>query len=195
MGRRAINREPHVLGFGIDITQRKQAEVELLRTLAKEKELSQVRSQFVSIVSHEFRTPLGIIQSSAEILKDYFDQLDPAERKDHLESICTNTHRMAGLMEEVLFLGSFDAGKMQCNPAPLEFRTFVERLVDEVVSATDCRCPIKLSLSEMPSAIEADERLLQHIFTNLLTNAIKYSDVGRLVRFEIGCTGEEMVCI
>jgi PAS domain S-box-containing protein len=108
-----INREPHVLGFGIDITQRKQAEVELLRTLAKEKELSQVRSQFVSIVSHEFRTPLGIIQSSAEILKDYFDQLDSAERKDHLASICKKTHRMAGLMEEVLLLGSFDAGKMQ----------------------------------------------------------------------------------
>ena len=190
-----INREPHVLGFGIDITQRKQAEVELLRTLAKEKELSEVRSQFVSIVSHEFRTPLGIIQSSAEILKDYFDQLDPAERKDHLESIYTNTHRMAGLMEEVLFLGSFDAGKMQCKPARLQIRTFVEKLVDEVLSATDCRCPIKLSLSGMPSAIETDERLLQHIFTNLLTNAIKYSDVGRLVRFEIGCTGEEIVCI
>ena len=190
-----INREPHVLGFGIDITQRKQAEVELLRTLAKEKELSQVRSQFVSIVSHEFRTPLGIIQSSAEILQDYFDQLDSAERKDHLASICKNTHRMAGLMEEVLFLGSFDAGKMQFKPAPLEFRTFVERLVDEVLSATDYRCPIRLSLSEMPSAIEADERLLHHIFTNLLTNAIKYSNVGRVVRFEIGCTGEEIVCI
>src|SRR6516225_2272425 len=77
-----INRQPHVLGFGIDITQRKQAEAELLRTLAIEKELSQLRSQFVSIVSHEFRTPLGIIQSSAEILKDYLDQLDSAERED-----------------------------------------------------------------------------------------------------------------
>jgi PAS domain S-box-containing protein len=190
-----INREPHVLGFGIDITQRKQAEVELLRTLAKEKELSQLRSQFVSIVSHEFRTPLGIIQSSAEILKDYFGQLDPAEREDHLQSICNNTRRMAGLMEEVLFLGSFDAGKLQFKPAPLEFRAFVERLVDEVLPATDRRCPIKLSLSELPSAIQADERLLRHIFTNLLTNAIKYSAVGDVVRFEIGWTGEEIVCI
>ena len=190
-----INHEPHVLGFGIDITQRKQAEVELLRTLAKEKELSQLRSQFVSIVSHEFRTPLGIIQSSAEILKDYFDQLEPVERADHLQSICNNTRRMAGIMEEVLFLGSFDAGKMQFKPAPLEFRIFLERLVDEVLSATNRRCPIKLSLSEMPSAIEADERLLRHIFTNLLTNAIKYSEVGRVVQFEIRCAGGEMVYI
>jgi len=65
-----INREPNVLGFGIDITQRKQAETQLLRTLAREKELSQLRSHFVSMVSHEFRTPLGVIQSSAEILED-----------------------------------------------------------------------------------------------------------------------------
>jgi PAS domain S-box-containing protein len=65
-----INREPHILVFGLDITQRKQAEAELLRTLAREKELGQLRSNFVSMVSHEFRTPLGIIQSSAEILEE-----------------------------------------------------------------------------------------------------------------------------
>ena len=189
-----INREPHVLAFAIDITQRKQAEVELLRTVAREKDLSQLRSQFVSMVSHEFRTPLGIIQSSAEILKDYLEQLDPAEREDHLQSICNNTCRMAGLMEEVLLLGSLDAGKMQFKPAPLEIRTFVERLVDEVLSATQRRCPINLLFSEMPSEIDADERLLRLIFTNLLTNAIKYSDVGRLVLFEIGCSGEEIIC-
>jgi signal transduction histidine kinase len=64
---------PHVLAFFLDITERKRAEAELLRTLAREKELGQLRSNFVSMVSHEFRTPLGIIQSSAEILEDYMD--------------------------------------------------------------------------------------------------------------------------
>src|SRR3981081_1688259 len=85
-----------------DITQRKQAEAELIRTLAREKELGQLRSKFVSTVSHEFRTPLAIIQSSAEILDDYLGQLEKAERKDHLQSIRNNTRRMAALMEEVL---------------------------------------------------------------------------------------------
>src|SRR5262249_782195 len=56
-----INRQPHVIATGLDITQRKQAEVELLRTLSREKELGELRSHFVSMVSHEFRTPLGII--------------------------------------------------------------------------------------------------------------------------------------
>jgi PAS domain S-box-containing protein len=189
-----INRQPHVIATGLDITQRKQAEVELLRTLAREKELGQLRSHFVSIVSHEFRTPLGIIQSSAEILEDYLEQLKPDERKDHLQSIRHNTCRMARLMEEALLIGSLDAGKIEFKPAPLELRAFVQRLVDEVLSATNRRCPIELFLAEMPGEIQADERLLQHIFTNLLTNGVKYSDPGRAVRFEIVFAGTEIVC-
>ncbi|MBV8353350.1 MAG: GAF domain-containing protein, partial [Verrucomicrobia bacterium] len=188
-----INREPCVLAFGMDITQRKQAETELRRTLAREKELGQLRSNFVSMVSHEFRTPLGIIQSSAEILDDYLDQLDPAERQLHLQSIYKNTRRMSLLMEEVLLIGSLDAGKMEFKPAPLDLPAFVRKLVDEVLSASSRRCPIKLSISEIPVEIQADERLLRHIFTNLLTNAVKYSDAGDPVRFEIRCAEAEIV--
>jgi PAS domain S-box-containing protein len=177
-----------------DITQRKQAEAELLRTLAREKELGQLRSNFVSVVSHEFRTPLGIIQSSAEILEDYLDRLEPTERKEHLQSIRKNTRRMAGLMEETLLIGSFDAGKMEFKPVSLELGTFVRRLVDEVLSATDRRCPIEFLLAEMPTMVQADERLLRHIFTNVLTNAVKYSDAGRVVQFEIVCARADIVC-
>jgi signal transduction histidine kinase len=153
-----------------------------------------LRSNFVSMVSHEFRTPLGIIQSSAEILDDYLEDLDAAERKEHLQSICKNTRRMAGLMEEALLIGSLDAGKMEFKAASLELRTLARRLVEEVRSATDWRCPIELLLGEIPAEIQADERLLRHIFTNLLTNAVKYSDAGRVVRFEIGSDEAEIVC-
>jgi len=177
-----------------DITVRKQAERELLQTLAREKELGQLRSNFVSMVSHEFRTPLGIIQSSAEILEDYLDRLEPSERGEHLQSIRKNTRRMAGTMEEVLLMGSFDAGRMEFRPATLELRTFLQALVDEVLSAAGQGCPIELTLSEMPAEIKGDERLLRHIFTNLLTNAVKYSNAGRAVRFEIARTGDEIVC-
>ena len=189
-----VNREQHVLAFFADITERKRVENELLRTVAREKELGQLRSNFVSMVSHEFRTPLGIIQSSAEILEDYLDQLEAGERKEHLLSIRRSTRRMASIMEEVLLLGSLDAGKVEFKPVTLELRTFVQALVDEVLSATGRRCSIELSLSDMPAEIHGDERLLRHIFTNLLTNAVKYSHAGPPVRFEIACVDADIVC-
>jgi PAS domain S-box-containing protein len=190
-----ISGKPHLLTVGLDISQRKQAETELLKTLAREKELGLLRSKFVSMVSHEFRTPLGIIQSSAEILDDYFDRLEPVERKEHLQSIQKNTRRMAALMEEVLLIGSFDAGKMDYKPAPLDLAGFAGRLVDEVLSATDRRCPILLTMDEMPCSAHADERLLRHILTNLLTNAVKYSEAGESVRFEMRADDADAVCV
>jgi signal transduction histidine kinase len=147
------------------------------------------------MVSHEFRTPLGIIQSSAEILDDYLDRLEPDERKEHLQSIQKNTRRMAALMEEVLLIGSFDAGKMDFRPVSLDLAGFAGRLVDEVLSATDRRCPILLTFDEMPGSAHADERLLRHILTNLLTNAAKYSEAGKTVHFEITVDGADAVCV
>ncbi|MFO1501670.1 MAG: PAS domain S-box protein [Verrucomicrobiota bacterium] len=177
-----------------DITERKNAEAELLRALAREKELGQLKSNFVSMVSHEFRTPLGIIMSSAEILQDYLEQLEPDERQHHLQSISKNTRRMADLMEEVLLLGRFEAGKMNCQPAPFDLPSFSRRLVDEMLSATDRRCPIDLDVAA-PSEASADERLLRHIFTNLITNAVKYSEPGQPVRLRIRVEGRDAICV
>jgi signal transduction histidine kinase len=153
-----------------------------------------LRSKVVARVSHEFRTPLAVIQSSAEILDDYLDQLEPAEREDHLQSIRKNTRRMAALMEETLLIGSFEAGKMEFKPGPVEIRPFVQRLVDEIRSATKRRCPIEFLVTGMPEMVYADERLLRHIFTNLLTNAVKYSDPERPVHFEIVGVSTDIVC-
>src|SRR6185503_5311593 len=104
------------------------------------------------------RTPLGIIMSSAEILDDYIDQLEAEERGHHLRSIARNSKRMAEMMEEVLVLGRLDAGRMDFKPAPLEVRIFFERLLDEIRSATENRCPIVLRVGAMPDVGLADER-------------------------------------
>jgi PAS domain S-box-containing protein len=177
-----------------DISERKRAEAELLRTLAREKELNQLKTNFVSMVSHEFRTPLGIIQSSAEILNDYLDQLQPGERREQLQSIVKNTQRMAAMMDEILVLSRLDAGKMEFKPATIDLAAFCRRVADEVLSATEQRCPIELSLAAIPRLACADERLLGHIFTNLLSNAVKYSDAGRPVQFFIERDGADAVC-
>ena len=178
-----------------DISDRKRAEEELLRSLAREKELGQMKNSFVSMVSHEFRTPLGIIQSSAEILADYLDQLDPDDRREQLRSIVKNTRRMADLMEEVLVLGRLDAGKMDFSPAAMDLLAFCERTVDEVMAANENRCPIELDCAAAPEDFVGDERLLRHIFTNLLSNAVKFSEVGSSVTFSLREAGDQVVFV
>jgi PAS domain S-box-containing protein len=164
-----------------DISERKRVEADLKRALERERELNQLKSNFVSMVSHEFRTPLGIIQSSAEILDDYLEQLEAAERSEQLQSIIKNSRRMAGLMEDVLLLGSFDSGRHEFVPKLLDLAGLCRRLVDEVRSTTDARCPIEFSTTGLPEEAMADERLLRHILLNLLSNAVKYSTHGQPV--------------
>jgi PAS domain S-box-containing protein len=181
-------------GIVENITERKRAEAELLRALAQEKELSQLKSNFVSMVSHEFRTPLGVIMSSAEILDHYLEQLEPAERREQLQSIQKNSRRMAELMEEVLLLGLVEAGRLDFKPTPLDFPAFCRRRLDELLAATGGKCPVHFAVTgEMANAF-ADERLLHHVLANLLANAVKYSPAGTPVHLEIERAGDQAIC-
>lgn len=169
----------------LDVTTRKQAEAELLRALARERELGQLKSEFVSMVSHEFRTPLGVIVSSTDILQRYLDRLPPAERGEHLEAIHRAVKRMAGMMEDVLLLGRFDGEQQQSQPDDLHLASFCRRLSEEMRSAVADRCPIELNLDSTLPLARADENLLRHILGNLISNAVKYSPAGSPVTLRL----------
>jgi signal transduction histidine kinase len=111
-----------------------------------------------------------------------------------LESIARNTRRMAGMMEEILVLSRLDAGKLSFQPSAVDLQVFCRRVVDEVLSATNRRCHIELMLGPIPAQAEADERLLGHIFTNLLTNAVKYSEPGATVYFTVEGNRPDAIC-
>jgi PAS domain S-box-containing protein len=179
--------------FVRDITERRRAEEELLRALEREKELGKLKSNFVSMVSHEFRTPLGIIMSSEEILDRYFDRLTPEKRRDQLHAIHNAVKRMAEMMEEILLLGRVEAGKMECKPVQLDLNLFLRRLVDELHAAAAQHCPIEFDPAPLPVELTADEGLLRHIFTNLLSNAIKYSSREQPVHFSVREEGGQAV--
>jgi PAS domain S-box-containing protein len=182
-----------ILSVGIDITDRKRVEAELLQNYAREKELNELKSRFVAMVSHEFRTPLAIITSSAEILDAYLDRLSPEERKSNTRDITDASRHMSRMMEEVLLLGGVEAGKMTCRPARLDLLVFGQRLADEVASATNGRCPIRFTAAPGLGDVQADEGLLRHIFTNLLNNASKYSPPGSAVEFQVEARGHLVI--
>jgi signal transduction histidine kinase len=102
---------------------------------------------------------------------------------------------MADLMEEVLVLSRFEAGKMDFRPRAVDLSGFCTRLTEEVLSATDHKCPVGLELGEDPTPAIADERLLHHIFANLLSNAVKYSEAGCAVQFLVERDGRDAVCV
>jgi signal transduction histidine kinase len=167
---------------------------EALQLLARERELRELKSNFVSLVSHEFRTPLEIIMSSVDNLDRYHDRL-PLEKRQHLlRTINDAVRRMAGMMEEVLVLGRLETDRMTFKPEPFELRSFCQRVSDEIESAMDKRCPIQLQVNGTPEQATGDESLLRHIFTNLLSNAVKYSPPGQTVEFALHREGASAVC-
>jgi PAS domain S-box-containing protein len=130
-----------------DLTERKRAESELQIALDKERELRQLKSEFVSLVSHEFRTPLEVIMSSADNLARYHDRLAPEQRGELLRTINKSVRRMSGMMEEVLVLGRLEGERMTFRPEPLDLAAFCRRVSDELASATGGRCPIELRVT------------------------------------------------
>jgi signal transduction histidine kinase len=166
-----------------EIEERKRAQSELDRALAAERELSELKSSFVSLISHEFRTPLGITMSAVELLRNYRERLTPAKLKELLDDIYAATLRMSGLMEQALLLGRVEAGKLTHRPGPIDLEIIAGRLVDETLSATQRQCPVQFHAENSLAGAQGDEGLLRHIFSNLLSNAVKYSPDGGEVRF------------
>lgn len=163
------------------------------RELAAERELNELKSRFVSMVSHEFRTPLGITMSAVELLRNYLDQFDSAKRKELFDDIFNSTRHMASLMEQVLLLGRVEAGKLAFRPTTLDLAALCDKFVDESQSATNRRCPIEVKITNFLGEAKADESFLRHIFSNLLSNAVKYSPAGTPVEFTIARDGTNAV--
>ena len=178
-----------------EITQRQRAQAELGKALNTERELGELKSRFVSMVSHEFRTPLGIIMSSSEILRSYQDRLTAEKRGEHLNDIFQSTRRMGDLIEEVLLLSRVEAGRLGCKPEPLDLGDLCRRLSDETLSATQKRCPIIFKENGSLNGARADEALLRHIFGNLLSNAVKYSPAGKAVELLVERQGTDAVFV
>ena len=158
---------------------------ELQVALAAEKELNQLKGSFISMVSHEFRTPLGVILSSSNILDRYLDRLPPEKRAAQLRAIRKSIHRMNDLIDDVLLLGKFDAGALNCQPETVDLVTFCLRLAKEVESAAARDGAIQFSAAPLNGEAVADEGLLQHILTNILGNAVKYSAPDQPVEFTL----------
>ncbi|MBD1844587.1 response regulator [Cyanobacteria bacterium FACHB-63] len=165
---------------------RHKAEKMIQSALKKEKEISELKSRFVSVVSHEFRNPLNTILFSTELLQRYGTQITEQKKETYLERIQDSVKRMHQLLTDVLTIGETEAGKLQFIPQSLDLIRFCKELVDEFHLTDKRKSSIAFSYNETNGSYSRlDERLLRHILTNLLSNAVKYSPSGESIDFNL----------
>jgi signal transduction histidine kinase len=165
---------------------RHQAETAAQTALQREREMSALKTRFVSVVSHEFRNPLNTILFSTELLQRYGTQLTDQKKEVYLDRIQGSVKRMNQLLSDVLTVGETEAGKLQFSPQPIDIVRFCQELVEEFHLAEKRSIKFSHRSSETTESLPfVDDRLLRHILTNLLSNAVKYSPKDGLVEFKL----------
>ncbi|HEY9613758.1 GAF domain-containing sensor histidine kinase [Allocoleopsis sp.] len=195
----AISNGNEVLAIIRNITDRKQAENELRETLKKERELNELKSRFISIASHEFRTPLTSIMGSTELIEHYNHKWTEEKKQVHYNRIYSNIKHMTQMLDEVLLVGKAEARKLEFNPAPMNVIQFCRSLVEELQQGSGREHTIIFTLQGLSAegeiesnfssytAANLDKKLLQYIVSNLLSNAIKYSPVSSTIQLVLTC--------
>jgi signal transduction histidine kinase len=174
---------------------RYQAEMEVRKALATEKELNNLKSRFISMVSHEFRTPLFTILLSAGLLEKYSSQWSEDKKINHIHRIQSSVEHMTNLLEDVLVIGQAESGKIECNPVIFDLKNFCQEMTEEMQLLVVEKQTITLFYRDIATKeyLQLDEKILRHILGNLLLNAIKYSYPGGQVRFEVICENEKVI--
>lgn len=174
-----------IVGISRDITERKLADEKLQAALMKEKHLNEMKSQFISMVSHEFKNPLAVILSSTELLKNYSDRISEDKKMRKLETIMSHVQRMTNLLNDTLTLIRSDMVGFNFNPIELDLHDFCEMIVDEIQLICEATHTVVFSASGESDKVLLDDDLLRHVLTNLLSNAVKYSPEGGIISFEL----------
>jgi signal transduction histidine kinase len=156
----------------------------------REKELALLKGRFVSMTSHEFRTPLSVVFSSLELLETYAERWRPEKKAEHFARMKAALRRMTEMLDDVLLLDRSEAGAVEHSPERMDLRRFCEGLVEDFRVAVRDSHTIALDADGVPAEVWMDEKLLGHVLTNLLSNAVKYSPRGGVVRLGVCCRGD-----
>ncbi|MDZ7919634.1 ATP-binding protein [Rhodoferax sp.] len=182
--------------FVVDATARMQAEESQRLALQQQIALNDMKARFITMASHEFRTPLATIHGSVELLLHYEERMPANKKQQTLQKIDDAVERMTHMLENVLVIGRTDAGRLEFKPRALSITTFCNGLVDEVRSAMArqlARVHLQLELPPATQLFWLDDTLIRNIVGNLLSNAIKYSPQGGDVHFAVRDRGDALV--
>lgn len=161
------------------------SKLELMGALAKERELNELKSRFVTTASHEFRTPLAAILSSASLIDRYEKTEDVEKRQKHIQRIKSMVGNLTEILDDFLSLGKLEEGLVRNTPESLELATFLEEIVDEMKDILKAGQQIAFVSHTKPLPVQLDGFLLKNVILNLLSNAVKYSPEDKTIYLEV----------
>ncbi len=167
----------------------RHSEQELRRAYEKEKELSELKSRFVSMASHEFRTPLSAILSSADLIEAYPKEEQQEKRLRHTSRIKSSVTNLTGILNDFLSLSKLEEGKVGIQPVHFQLHEFVEETLEEISGLLKTGQHVRKVVPEPPLEMFTDKKVLKNICFNLLSNAIKYSDAGQPIDCQLHTDG------
>ncbi|MEH1922566.1 hybrid sensor histidine kinase/response regulator [Nostoc sp.] len=169
------------------LNQLRESEERTRQALAKEQELNELKSNFVAMVSHEFRTPMTTIRTAVDILEYNSDKLTDDRRTKYFDRIQNAINQMLHLLDEILFLSKTEAAKLEYKPTLLNLEKFCSELTDILQINAGSQHSIIFTCQGKSTQAQMDEDLLNCILTNLISNAIKYSPQHSTIWFDLIC--------
>jgi len=174
-----------------DITRQRETEEELQRALKAEQELNSLRYRFLTMTTHEFKTPISTILSSIELLETYGERWNAEKRNEHINRIKTAAHRLNQMLSEVLEVNRVDGNAGLELSEEVDLLQLCHEVITEIQQADQNQHPIVFIHTGELNRVKADARSLRNIVSNLLSNAVKYSSAGSEVILELTTTPED----
>lgn len=175
-----------VVTSGRDITGLKEYEKKINEALQKEKELNQLKSTFISTASHQFRTPLASILSSAQMIKRYANKWSEEKLNEHHKRINESIKNLTQMMDDVLLISKSEKGKDSLKPEEADVEELFNKFIEEVKPLLNEKQKINYKNRVGKKYIKLDKKALHQIVNNLLSNAVKYSPEGGTIKIETG---------
>ena len=176
---------PLFVFFALDISTQAKYSAELKKSLDKEKESIILKNRLISMISHEYRTPLTAIVLSTEILKDYGESLKEENRNQQFERIEKSIKGMNNLLEDIIDYSKLDVGKVKFAPSFIDIGSLCMEIKHDMEYYSSNKCDIELNVNTRNMLISLDEKLIRKIMNKLLSNAVKFSKSGSKVIFNV----------
>ena len=185
-----VDERTHILKEALEKLE--QSQTELHEALDKEKLLNEIKSRFVSMASHEFRTPLSAVLSSASLISKYTKEEDQEKRNKHIDRIKDSVKHLNDILEDFLSLGKLDEGRISTDPSEFNLPEMIAETLSEVKVVLKPGQKFNFKF-EGEEKIHADKKLLRNILINLISNAAKFSDADLPITITAKSDGEKNI--